>query len=67
MYLHFWLLVITQGLILDNWFVLIFGVIFWALLYFIRVPKEEKMMIEEFGDGYTKYIKETERIFPRIL
>jgi protein-S-isoprenylcysteine O-methyltransferase Ste14 len=66
MYLHFWLLVSTQGLILDNWLVLICGVLFWAILYFIRVPKEEQMMSDEFGAEYRKYVKQTGRIFPKI-
>jgi protein-S-isoprenylcysteine O-methyltransferase Ste14 len=66
MYLHFWLFVSTEGLILDNWLVVIFSVLFWAILYFIRVPKEEQMMIDEFGEEYRKYMKETGRIFPKI-
>jgi protein-S-isoprenylcysteine O-methyltransferase Ste14 len=41
-----------------------------ALTFFIffvaRVPKEEKMMIETFGDIYTKYMKDTGRYLPKI-
>ncbi len=32
----------------------------------LRVPKEEKMMIEQFGDEYTKYMKITGKFFPRF-
>jgi protein-S-isoprenylcysteine O-methyltransferase Ste14 len=32
----------------------------------LRVPKEEKMMIEQFGDEYKKYIQITGRFFPRF-
>jgi protein-S-isoprenylcysteine O-methyltransferase Ste14 len=31
-----------------------------------RVPKEEKMMIETFGDEYEKYKKNTGRFFPKF-
>jgi protein-S-isoprenylcysteine O-methyltransferase Ste14 len=32
----------------------------------LRVPKEEKMMTEQFGDDYKKYIQITGRFFPRF-
>jgi protein-S-isoprenylcysteine O-methyltransferase Ste14 len=32
----------------------------------LRVPKEEKMMIEQFGDEYKKYMQITGRFFPRF-
>jgi protein-S-isoprenylcysteine O-methyltransferase Ste14 len=32
----------------------------------LRVPKEEKMMIEQFGEEYKKYIQSTGRYFPRF-
>lgn len=31
-----------------------------------RVPKEEQMMIEEFGDEYRAYMKRTGRFLPRM-
>ena len=31
-----------------------------------RVPKEEKMMIEAFGDEYKTYMQRTGRFFPRL-
>jgi len=31
-----------------------------------RVPKEEQMMIEAFGDGYREYMKRTGRFFPKF-
>ena len=57
MYTHIWLWIIGQGIILDNWVILIFGIIAWAVLYFIRVPKEEEMLIKEFGKEYNEYMK----------
>jgi protein-S-isoprenylcysteine O-methyltransferase Ste14 len=32
----------------------------------LRVPKEEKMMIEQFGDEYKKYMQITGRFFPKF-
>jgi protein-S-isoprenylcysteine O-methyltransferase Ste14 len=37
--------------------------IIWLIL---RVPKEEKMMIGQFGDEYKKYMQITGRFFPRF-
>jgi protein-S-isoprenylcysteine O-methyltransferase Ste14 len=34
--------------------------------YFLRVPAEEKMMQETFGDEYRKYMKETGRVLPKL-
>ncbi|MHC5011444.1 MAG: protein-S-isoprenylcysteine O-methyltransferase [Planctomycetota bacterium] len=32
----------------------------------IRVPREERAMIDYFGDAYLTYMKETGRVFPRM-
>lgn len=66
MYTHFWLLIISQGLILNNYLVLIYGILAWGILYFLRVKKEEEMMVEEFGNEYKKYMKKTGRLFPKF-
>lgn len=66
MYAHFWIWVIAQGIVLANWLVLLFGVVAWGLLYFIRVPREEEMMIAEFGDEYREYMKQTGRVIPKL-
>ena len=66
MYLSIWLLVIAQAMILPNYIAGLSGVIPFALLYFLRVPKEEKMMREEFGESYDEYLSGTGRILPRL-
>jgi len=53
-----------QGLVLSNWTVEVFGVVSWAILYFIRVPREERMMADEFGEEYKAYQKRAGRIIP---
>ena len=66
MYAHIWLWVIGQGIILDNSLVLVFGVAAWGLLYYLRVPKEEEMLVDKFGDEYREYMKTTGRVIPKI-
>src|SRR5436190_1494408 len=36
----------------------------FALMYFIRTPREEQMMCESFGQEYRDYMRETGRLFP---
>ncbi len=66
MYAHFWIWVVVQGIVLANWLVLVFGTAAWGLLYFLRVPKEEEMLIAEFGDEYREYMKTTGRVMPPL-
>jgi len=56
---------IAQALLLPN---LIAGP--WALILIcgvlaLRIPREERAMIEEFGDAYRQYMERTGRILPR--
>jgi len=66
MYAHFRVFVIAQGFVLANALVLVFGVVAWGLLYFHRVPKEEAMLVAEFGDEYREYVKTTGRVIPKL-
>ncbi len=65
MYTQIW--IIAQFIISSNWILGFVGLIPWSLLYFIRVPKEKKMMQEEFGESYHTYMKQTGRIFPKFM
>lgn len=66
MYAHLWIWVIAQGFLLANWLVLLYGIAAWGLLYLIRVPREEEMLIAEFGDEYRNYMKITGRVVPKF-
>jgi protein-S-isoprenylcysteine O-methyltransferase Ste14 len=66
MYSQIWLWTIAQFLIISNIFAGLSGILAWTILYFIRVPSEEKMMIEIFGDEYIEYMKQTGRVFPKL-
>jgi protein-S-isoprenylcysteine O-methyltransferase Ste14 len=35
-------------------------------MYFIRTPREEQLMCEEFGEAYREYARRTGRLFPRF-
>ena len=52
------------ALIAANWFLFIFLVISIVDLG-LRIPKEERMMIDEFGDEYIAYMQRTGRLLPR--
>lgn len=67
MYAQIWIWSIAQILIVSNTVAGFAGIIFWTILYFIRVPIEEKMLIEYFGLEYFEYMKRTGRVLPKIF
>lgn len=66
MYAAIFLFSIAQGLLLANWLAGWSAVATFAPLYFIRTPREEKMMRERFGEEYAEYASRTGRLFPRL-
>ena len=66
MYTQFLLWAVFQGLLLANSFVLVFGIVSWVLFYCVRMPAEEKMMLNKFGEEYDLYALKTGRLFPKI-
>ncbi|MBN2046696.1 MAG: isoprenylcysteine carboxylmethyltransferase family protein [Anaerolineaceae bacterium] len=66
MYAVEFLFTIGQLLIIPNWFIGVMGLVCFLPLYLIRVPKEEAMMIETFGNQYRDYMQRTGRILPRL-
>jgi len=57
---------IAQPLLLQNW-IAGFSMIITSipgLLY--RIPREEQMMLEHFGEKYRSYLEKTYRIFPYL-
>ncbi len=57
---------LAQLLLIPNW---IAGPSFLLLsipLYLYRIPKEETMMIKQFGEEYKRYMKKTGRILPKF-
>jgi protein-S-isoprenylcysteine O-methyltransferase Ste14 len=66
MYSSFALFALAQLLLLPNWIAGPAGLIGFGILFFMRVPQEEHVMIETFGDEYRDYMRRTARIIPWI-
>ncbi len=66
MYASIWLWCLAQGLLLDNWLAGWGALAAFALMYFIRTPREERLMCEVFGQEYRDYMGRTGRIIPRL-
>jgi len=58
------LLMASGTLLTANWLFGLSSLVVLTLLA-IRTPKEERMLIERFGDDYRKYMARTGRFFPR--
>jgi protein-S-isoprenylcysteine O-methyltransferase Ste14 len=67
MYSAFWLWAIAQALLLPNWIAGFADLAGFAVSYFGRVAREERMMLETFGDSYRAYMARTGRVFPSVL
>ena len=59
-------IILAPTRLLTNWIGGVGGAVVFLLLYFIRVPVEEKMMLAEFGDKYEAYMARTGRVLPRL-
>lgn len=58
---------IAQALLIWNWISGPVSLVIFIPLYFLRVTREEKVMLEEFGDEYQVYMNRTGRIIPRFV
>jgi protein-S-isoprenylcysteine O-methyltransferase Ste14 len=68
MYASQWLWVIGQVLVLQNWIAGWAGLATtFVPLYALRVPREERMMLDRFGGEYRAYMHRTGRVIPRLM
>jgi protein-S-isoprenylcysteine O-methyltransferase Ste14 len=67
MYSAFWLWAVAQALLLPNWIAGTAGLVGFGILFFGRVAREERMMLETFGDRYREYMARTGRVIPLIF
>jgi len=58
--------IVSFGLIADNWFIVLMGILAFAAMA-VRTPKEEANLIEKFGDEYREYMKRTGRFLPKLF
>ena len=66
MYTSFFVLGIGQALLMANWIAGFAGLAATWLLVAIRLPNEEAMMIEAFGDEYRAYTRRTGVLVPKM-
>lgn len=67
MYASFLLMGMAQALLLHNWVAGWSALLSVSLLYLVRTPNEEKMMIEGFGDEYRRYMQRTGGVIPLLV
>ena len=53
------------ALVSANWFFLAFFILSLVGLWF-RVPKEERMMLDQFGEQYQTFMQRTGRFLPKV-
>jgi protein-S-isoprenylcysteine O-methyltransferase Ste14 len=66
MYASIFLFCFAQGLLLENWLAGWYPLFAFCLMYFLRTPREEQLMLETFGEEYQDYMLCTGRILPRL-
>jgi protein-S-isoprenylcysteine O-methyltransferase Ste14 len=64
MYASMWLWGVAQALLLQNWIAGWVSLVMFMPLYLLRVPREERMMLDEFGEEYRAYMNRTGRVIP---
>jgi protein-S-isoprenylcysteine O-methyltransferase Ste14 len=67
MYSSFFLQGLAQFLLLPNWVAGGAGLVGAFILYIFRFRREESMMIENFGDEYRVYMRQTKRLVPWLI
>ena len=66
MYASFLLIALAQAFLLPNWVAGLSGLVGLAVLFFMRINVEERMMLDTFGEEYRVYSGKTKRIIPYI-
>jgi protein-S-isoprenylcysteine O-methyltransferase Ste14 len=65
-YLAFLLMQVSVLLLTSNWFIGLCGIAIILSVIAIRVPEEERLLVDQFGDEYREYMKRTGRLLPRL-
>jgi protein-S-isoprenylcysteine O-methyltransferase Ste14 len=58
---------LAQALLLPNWFSRFASLFAMSVLYIIRKPREEAMMLNLFGLEYESYMRNSGGVFPKML
>ena len=65
-YAALWLWCFAQPLLLQNWIAGLCLLVVFPVLYVLRLPREEQMMHETFGEEYQSYVEKTGRVIPPL-
>ncbi len=66
MYASLGLLAVAQVLLLQNWLAGPLNLLVFILFYVLRIPAEEQMMLDDFGEPYRAYMQRTGRVLPKF-
>ncbi|HZR29080.1 MAG TPA: protein-S-isoprenylcysteine O-methyltransferase [Terriglobales bacterium] len=66
MYTAIFLGVFAQALVLPNWIAGPSALAAFTLMFTLRLRREERMLIEKFGEPYQDYMARTRRLIPGI-
>ena len=66
MYTAFYLLHIAAFLLTANWFIGVTWIAGLTTIIFLRVNREEAMLLARFGEAYISYTENTGRFLPRV-
>ncbi|MEM8745480.1 MAG: protein-S-isoprenylcysteine O-methyltransferase [Actinomycetota bacterium] len=66
MYTSLFVTYLATPLLVHNWIAGFVGVVSFTVMYVLRVPHEERMMDELFGEQYDTYRRRTGRLLPRL-
>ncbi|MDR1356732.1 MAG: isoprenylcysteine carboxylmethyltransferase family protein [Tannerellaceae bacterium] len=67
MYSDMLLWLVSFALVTANWFYALTISTGLAILFTLRIPDEERLMTERFGEQYKAYMKRTKRLIPHIF
>jgi protein-S-isoprenylcysteine O-methyltransferase Ste14 len=65
-YASVWLWCLAQALLVHNWIGGLAGLVLFLPVYLTRLPIEEGMMLEVFGEEYQDYMRRVGGILPRL-
>jgi protein-S-isoprenylcysteine O-methyltransferase Ste14 len=65
-YAAVWLTGLAQAMMLSNWIAGPACLLLFLPVYVVRVPREERLMLDNFGVQYRDYMQRTGRVIPRF-
>ena len=66
MYTAHWIWAVAQALLLQNWIAGPALLVVFVPFCVYRIPREERMMVEQFGEEYEAYMAHTGRLLPPL-